>query len=169
MRVMLILFLLIVPSMAKADSNECRRLSGKAESVTLLPASQSPAFYFYSQSYFIFFKADDVLSYLSLQPQRGMMKPFMKSLSADIPLRRNIDLYSYVSTDSSIAGVIDALVADLLQQGKATVFHVGEIWPGSGKPLESIKVYKAEGRISGWRFFCTKDKETIYALMDWIS
>jgi hypothetical protein len=170
--ILFLITLIIASSFSRADYyDECRRLSGKHMSINLLPATDTPSFYVRSinYSFFILFRPEDVLSYLISQDQLGTTNLFVKKLSSELPLKRSLDLNFYVLSDNSIDRTINIMASNLLRQGKAAVVNVRDIWPNPVKSLSEINIYKVENDFSGMSFFCTKEQETVFFILDYIS
>ncbi|HEV8443778.1 MAG TPA: hypothetical protein VGQ27_09870 [Steroidobacteraceae bacterium] len=141
-------------------------------------AREQPAFYLREPEHnlVLFFKPRDVLTVLEQRAGDSRLANVVAEIRADLPLKEDTDLFKYDLRGEGFDGLLDFIVADLLDAGHAVVDYVPIHAAGSDSSRlndvydpTTIKRVHWENRGGDGRTYCSADGFFILDVTDTIN
>lgn len=120
-------------------------------------------FYVIKNYYVVLLKPDSVVNYLKNVGNIGNGAELLALIEKDLPIKENTDLFKYGVINTSFTSDIDFLVAEILQNGDASLIDLVSV--GDASIQESATMFEVEsgGKI---RSFCGKYGRPIFYVVD---
>jgi hypothetical protein len=130
---------------------------------------QGPAYYWHDSSTYalLYFRPEDFVTRLETlmaaeQGDATIWPALLDNIKVDLPLKETTDLFRYTLIDQRFDSVVNAVIADLMKEGKVML----DKWIFVDDPSKSIVMVSrtdANGD-EGGRWFCTSGDDVLFKI-----